>query len=104
MAGTFGYELDLSELSPKEKEEVKEQIKVYKLMQELVLERDYYRLSDPNQQNVSAWSFVSKDEKKIIVQAVVFEHRPNMKKPHVFLQGLDENRWYRRKEDGHLFT
>ena len=104
MAGTFGYELDLSELSPKEKEEVKEQIKVYKSMQELVLEGDYYRLSDPNQQNVSAWSFVSKDKKKIIVQAVVFEHKPNMKKPHVFLQGLDENRWYRRKEDGHLFT
>ena len=104
MAGTFGYELDLSALSDEEKEEVKAQVKTYKAMQPLVFDGDYYRLSDPNANNVCAWSFVSKDKKTALVQAVVFEHKPNAKKPHVKLQGLDPMAFYRRKEDGMVFS
>lgn len=104
MAGTFGYELDLSALDEKEKEEVIRQIADYRRKQELICEGDYYRLTDPNTQNVCAWSFVSKDKRKVLVQAVVFEHRPNAKKPQVVLQGLEENGWYRRKADGKLFS
>ena len=44
MAGNFGYELDLTKLTEEEKEIVKEQIKEYKDIREVIQFGDLYRI------------------------------------------------------------
>ena len=47
MAGTFGYELDLGNVTEEEKEEIRQQIKEYKQLAPLIQTGLYYRLSNP---------------------------------------------------------
>lgn len=47
MAGTFGYELDISSLTEEEKEEVKEQTVIFKKHYNLIQSGDYYRITSP---------------------------------------------------------
>ena len=49
MAGTFGYEMDVRKLKEQEREEVKEQIKIYKNYYDLIHHGTYYRLTDAEQ-------------------------------------------------------
>ena len=59
-AGTFGYELDLNEITSEEMEEVRTQIQHFRSCWDLVLRGDYYRLSNPfRQEAFNAWMHVS---------------------------------------------
>ena len=51
MSGNFGYELDLTAFSEQEKEEVREQVKLYKEIRHLVQFGDFYRLRNPFEGN-----------------------------------------------------
>lgn len=65
--GTFGYELDLNQLSKEEQDKVKEQIKFMKQHRKLIQFGTFYRLQSPFKHNVSAWMVVSKDQTEAIV-------------------------------------
>ena len=95
MAGSFGYELDLNQLDPNEKEKVAEQVKAYKEYQDLIYGGKYYRLSDPQKDNLAAWEFVSEDCSKVLVQGVIFRAASNVLRHRVKLLGLDEMADYR---------
>lgn len=71
MAGNFGYELDVTQMSEEEKAAVREQVAVYKKLRRLIQYGDFYRLLSPFKGNHTAWMFVSKDKK----EAVVFFYR-----------------------------
>ena len=58
LAGTFGYELNLNELSEEEKAEIRRQIAEYKEYAALVQRGLYYRLTNPQTDNQGAWEFV----------------------------------------------
>ena len=63
--GTFGYELDLNEITPEEMEEVRTQIQHFRSCWDLVLRGDYYRLSDPfRQEAFNAWMNVAPDKSR----------------------------------------
>ena len=62
MSGTFGYELNPALLSVEEKAEIRMQLAKYREHQELIREGNYYRLSDPFQDNLAAWMVVSEDQ------------------------------------------
>jgi alpha-galactosidase len=47
MAGTFGYELDVNNLSDEDKEEIKQQVEFYNRNYDLINAGDYYRLTNP---------------------------------------------------------
>ncbi|MCD8501679.1 MAG: alpha-galactosidase, partial [Bacillaceae bacterium] len=47
MAGNFGYELDVTELSIEEQEQVKQQVEMYKEIRPTIQFGKYYRLLDP---------------------------------------------------------
>ncbi|MCD8021425.1 MAG: alpha-galactosidase, partial [Lachnospiraceae bacterium] len=49
LSGTFGYELDITRLSPDEKEQISGQVAMYKQYSHLIREGDYYRLESWNQ-------------------------------------------------------
>lgn len=58
MAGSFGYELDLNQLSEEEKTVVAKQVTHYKEYQSLIYNGDYYRLANPFEDGMSAWSWI----------------------------------------------
>ena len=95
MAGTFGYELDVNKMTEEEKETVKEQVVLFKKYYEIIQYGDYYRLSDPYKDDVTAWQFLSKDGTQILVNAVATECRANALAPVIVLKGLDEEGEYR---------
>lgn len=68
MAGTFGYELNLQMLSAEEKEEIKEQVAVFKKQNELIQQGTYYRLTNPMEDAMAAWLFVSENKKHALIQ------------------------------------
>ena len=85
MSGTFGYELDMSKMTEEEKEMVKEQVVTYKRHYDTINDGLYYRLTAPHgKERFMAWQFVSRDQKKTLVNFVLTkpEHNPpiiNMK-------------------------
>lgn len=104
MAGSFGYELDLSKLSTEEKKEVSRQVSTYKKYQELIYNGLYYRLSNPYEENLSAWEFVAAKQTKVLVQGVVFRAASNILRHRIRLTGLDEKAKYRLAEDGRIYS
>ncbi|HAT4349616.1 TPA: alpha-galactosidase [Clostridium perfringens] len=94
MAGNFGYELDITKLSEEEKEEIKEQISLYKEIRETVQFGTLYRLKSPFNSNEVAWMMISEDKNEIIVSyvrqwALVNESFSNLK-----LTALDKDSEY----------
>ncbi len=91
MAGSFGYELDLNQLSDGEQELVRNQVEEYKRHYDLIHEGDYYRLSSPyGESRAAAWAFVSKDKSECLFCAVVTKLQANPDAVIVKLKGLKE--------------
>ena len=59
MSAVFGYELDLTKLSPEEEKQVKDQIISYQTIRPVIQYGHYYRLASPFEENIAAWMFVS---------------------------------------------
>lgn len=94
MAGSFGYELDLGQLSNEEKESVTEQIKRFKKFGSLIHNGKYYRLTNPMEDNSALWSYVSENKDEILVHGMIYHTEPNMKRKTIKLFGLDKNAEY----------
>ena len=88
MAGTFGYELNLNELSEEEKEEIRQQIAEYKKYAELIQRGLYYRLTNPQTDNQGSWEFVSEDQREALVQVVGIKKHANMTVDYIKVKGL----------------
>ena len=93
MAGTFGYELDVTKLTDEEKDEIKEQIRVFHQFYDLIQYGDYYRLLSPNT-GCSAWEFVSSDGKEALINMVHNRVQANASIPQVKIRGLVDNAFY----------
>lgn len=104
MAGTFGYELDLSKLTEEEKEEIREQIRKYHKYAKLIQNGRYYRLTNPFEQEVGAWEFVSEDQSEALVNVVMQEIHGNMTVNYVKLCGLSEDAWYKDEAEGKIYS
>lgn len=104
MSGTFGYELDLGKLSQEEKEEIKEQIKEYHKFAELIQGGLYYRLTNPYENDLGAWSFISEDKSETLVNVIV-QHAPAyMEDQYVKLKGLQTGAMYEEQATGKIYS
>ena len=101
-AGQFGYELDLNTLTDEEIEAIKEQIKQYKEIREIVHQGDMYRLKNPFEGRNCAWEFV-KDDDVVLMYYTLFG-RCNLGRTCVSLSGLDEAAEYINKETGKVYS
>ena len=70
MAGTFGYELDLSAITEEEKELVKKQVQQYIRLYDLINDGDYYRLTDPAACCLTAWEMAAPDGSRALLSIV----------------------------------
>lgn len=96
LSGTFGYELDVSKISRQEKEQIPEQIRLYKRFGELIREGDYYRIvSGSGDHDCNCWMIAAKDKSEALFTFVQILSRPNRKSRILRLQGLDPDCEYK---------
>lgn len=95
LAGTFGYELDVTKLSDEEQAGIPAQIAMYHRFNDLIREGDYYRIASYHENHeYDCWQVVSKDRQEAIVTFVQVLGRANYHSRRVMLQGLDPESVY----------
>ncbi len=104
MAGSFGYELDLSALSEQDKQSVKLHIKKFREYAPLIHNGKYYRLSNPINDNYALWEYVSDDETEALVHGMVFRTEPNMKRKSIKLEGLNPDYQYQVNDSSEVYS
>lgn len=99
LAGTFGYELDITKLSDEEKRQVRIQTAYYHKLNDLVREGVYYRLASYQCNNFyDSFQICSPDGLKSLVFYVQVKSEPNQQSRFIKLKGLKEDALYRIKE------
>lgn len=99
LAGTFGYELDITKLNDDEKRQVKIQTAYYRKLNELVREGDYYRLASYQKNHSNdCFQVCSLDKRKSLVFYVQVRNEPNQRSRFLKLRGLKEDVLYMVKE------
>ena len=89
LAGTFGYELDITKLSDEDKAAVPHQIALYHRFGSLMREGDYYRLkSYAENRRWDSWQVVSKDKKTSLVTVVQVITEPSRRSRRLRFEGL----------------
>lgn len=101
MAGTFGYELDVTKMSDADKKQAKAYTDFYKKVQEMTFEGDYYRLVSPfdRDNDAVAWQIVAKDQSKSLVTIVATDVVGNPPFVYIKLRGLKSNAKYKIKDN-----
>ena len=134
MAGTFGYELDLTKLSGEEAAKVPEQIRQFRDEYEVTHYGDYYRLSDPcggaglggsgmsyggsvggaagglsgaagnGAGDLAAWMCVAQDRSRAVVTVVQLDVHGNPLAHYLRLKGFDASAHYVCEETGQEYA
>ncbi len=95
LAGTFGYELDITKLSPEERELMRRQIELYHKYQPLVREGDYYRIASERENNeYDCWAVVAKDKSEVLVTYIQARKKAHLRSRRVRLSGLEPSAIY----------
>ena len=87
-----------------EKAVVAKQVTHYKEYQSLIYNGDYYRLANPFEDGMSAWSWISEDKKTILVQGVLFRAKPNVLRKTLRLMGLEAKKNYKIAGTEEVYT
>ena len=103
MSSVFGYELDLTQMTPLEKQAVKAQVDQYKNIRQLVQYGRYSRLIDPNKGNRGAWMFVSDDKNEALVFSFKLLSDGQPENDLLRLVDLDPNKTYQNVVSGDEF-
>lgn len=89
--GDFGYELDITRLTEKEKGIIKSQIAFYKENRALIQKGTFYRMQSPFEGNVTSWMVVSDDQKEAIIGRYQVLNRPHPGYDRLLLVGLNSD-------------
>lgn len=96
LAGTFGYELDITKIAKEEQEMIPGQVAMYHKYNDLVREGDYYRIASYQENHqYDCYMVVSKDKKEALVTFMQVLNRPNYHSRRICLKGLDADRKYK---------
>lgn len=93
-AGMFGYELDITQMSNEDIEEIKKQISFYKSIRTLIRTADFYRLQSPYETNYCTWQAVSPDKNEAFVMSCKIETVRDKENNYIKLYGLDSSATY----------
>lgn len=95
LAGTFGYELDVTKIPEEDRKMIPEQTKMYHKYHELVREGDYYRIASYRENHLyDCWAVAAKDKSEVLVTYVHVLSTPNAHSRRIFLQGFDPEAVY----------
>lgn len=95
LAGTFGYELDVTRIPEEDRAMIPNQCKMYHTYRELVTFGDYYRIASYQENNYyDAYMNVSKDKTEALLTYVQVMMRPNHHSRIIKLKGLNKEAQY----------
>ncbi|KAH6952897.1 Melibiase-domain-containing protein [Fusarium avenaceum] len=94
MGGSFGVELDPSDLEPEEREQIPSLVALSEKINPIVVTGDFYRLALPEETHYPAGQFISEDGKKVVLFAFQTRATINNSWPWFRLQGLDASAKY----------
>ena len=95
LAGTFGYELDITKISETDRALIPAQVEMYHKYNELVRAGDYYRLASYADNGFyDAWEVVNKEESLALVTYIKVMSRPYTRSNVIKPRGLDPKRRY----------
>ena len=95
MAGTFGYELDLTQMNDEDKEAVKIQIEQYKKYADIIRQGQYYRITNPMENTeFAAWEFVSEEKNQALMFYTALNSNSNGRVHLLKFKGLDPEKIY----------
>lgn len=96
MAGTFGYELDVTKIPEEDRKQIPQQVAMYHKYNDLVREGDYYRIASYAENHYfDCYGVVSKDKKEALYTFIQVLNRPNYHSRRICLQGLAPEKFYR---------
>ena len=96
LAGTFGYELDVTKLSEEDKAAVPKQIRAYHAYSDLIREGVYYRIASAREtRDYDCFQVTDRGGRKSLVFFTQVLATPNMKSRCIPLQGLKKDAKYR---------
>lgn len=105
LAGTFGYELDITKIKDEEKKQIPGQIALCHKFSELIREGDYYRLSSyGGKVNYDSWEVVSKDKSEVLVFFIQIYNKANSRSVRLKLKGLDAVIKYKAEEEEQVYS
>ena len=102
LAGTFGYELDVTKIPESDREQIPAQVAMYHKYNDLVREGDYYRIASYAENHYfDCYGVVSKNKKEALYTYVQVLNRPNYHSRRIYLKGLAAEKYYAIEgEDG----
>lgn len=104
LAGTFGYELDVTKIPEDDRNQIPDQVSMYHKYNDLVREGDYYRLASYGENGLyDSWMVKSKDGSEVLVTYVDVLRLPNVKSRRIRLQGLEPMAKYKDEETGTVY-
>lgn len=105
LAGTFGYELDITKLSQGDRDMIPKQVELYHRYHSLVSSGEYYRLASYRENHFyDCWQILSEDGREALVTFVQVLRRPgNLHSRRIKLQGLRPEGLYREEETGKTY-
>ena len=100
MMGCYGYELDITQLSEEEKQEVRTQVALYKRLRPTLQLGTFTRLLTPfdGTKNETAWMFTSEDAREVAVFYFKTLAEPATPIRRLRLAGLDPDARYTFRE------
>ncbi|MDO5407174.1 MAG: alpha-galactosidase [Eubacteriales bacterium] len=105
LAGTFGYELDITKISPEDQAEVEKQVRLYHRYQPLMREGDYYRLASWKENGTwDCWEVVSKDRSEALVTLIQVLAEPNYHSRRLKIAGLEPDGTYELEGTGQVYS
>ncbi len=95
LAGTFGYELDVTRIPEEDRAMIPSQVEMYHKYNDLVREGDYYRIASYQENHMfDCWGVVSKDKNQALFTYVQVLGRANAHSRRIRFKGLDPDRMY----------
>ncbi|MCR4788587.1 MAG: alpha-galactosidase [Lachnospiraceae bacterium] len=105
LAGTFGYELDVTRIPKEDVSMIPAQVEEYHRYNDLVREGDYYRLASYSANHTyDLYGVVSKDKREALFTFVQVLGSVNRKSRRIYFRGLDPELRYRIDENERTYT
>ena len=104
LAGTFGYELDVTKIPEEDRVRIPGQVALYHKYHALMRSGDYYRIASYSQNHsFDCYEVVAKDQSEALITFVQVLGRPNVHSRRIRIPGLDGKKKYRVETTGEVY-
>lgn len=104
-SGNMGYEMNILNLSPEEKEQIQAHLSVYKAERDLIFDGEFYRLRSPSEDDsIYAWMLTDRQREQAIIYAFTAAYDVANLSILLKIPYLDSGRVYVNQSTGSCFT